>query len=55
MLGALRFWFTKDLVYCNVLRKILGLASDRLVEIHQRQAYQAVQFDSRRVLSSKYS
>jgi len=24
MLGALRFWFTKDLVYCSIARRDIG-------------------------------
>jgi len=52
MLGCLRFWFTKDLV-CKSFCRLIGHTDDSS-EIRARQAMQAIQLHSWRVLQGQY-
>jgi hypothetical protein len=55
-LEVLRFWFTKDLVYCPHSRCIVNQwqVIDQITEIHQRQTMQAVQFYLGGILQSRF-
>lgn len=49
MLGTLRFWFTKDLVWRGIQRKSRNHQADWRTEIRQGQALQAIQLDIGRI------